>query len=150
MPKPTTTWFLIADGARARIVAEEAGQDVHPVFRHVFAAPTRAPGRAAASDRPGRSFDSAGYGRHAMEPEEDWHTRTERNFARMLAEELENGANARAFDRLILVAPPRMLGQLREALGKNAAARLAGEIGKDLTHIDDKHIGERLHEAMGG
>lgn len=147
--RPKTTWFLVADGARARIYATEGrALDLKPVFDHEFAAPTRAPNRAADSDKPGRSFDSAGQGRHAMEREVDWQTHEKQMFSKALARELEQGANRNAYDRLVLVAAPEILGFLRDDLGKNAARLVVAEINKDLTHLDALRLSEHLGGAV--
>lgn len=147
--RPKTTWFLVADGARARIYATEGrALDLKPVFAHEFAAPTRAPNRAADSDKPGRSFDSAGQGRHAMEREVNWQTHEKQMFSKALARELEQGANRNAYDRLVLVAAPEILGFLRDDLGKNAARLVVAEINKDLTHLDALRLSEHLGGAV--
>lgn len=140
-----TTWFLVADGARAQIYATEGRSiDLKPVFDHDFAAPTRAPGRAMNTDRPGRAFDSAGQGRHAMEPPTDWQTHEKQMFVKSLTAELEKGAESNAYDRLVLVASPEILGYLRDDIGKNAGRLVVAEINKDLTHLDALRLSEHL------
>jgi protein required for attachment to host cells len=89
------------------------------------------------SDRPGRSFDSTSPHRHAMDGERAsrrWHEQA--TFARTIVDELENGRNRHEFDRLIVMAGPRMLGLIREALPDAARPLLAAEISKDLVHVD--------------
>lgn len=146
--RPAVTWVLVADGARASIFVHDGpGSGLRPVHDHEFAASTRAPNRAATSDRPGRTFDSAGAGRHAY-AETDWREAEKQRFAKMMAEELCRGAERKAFDRLVLVAPPQTLGDLRVALDKNTARLVAAEINKDLTHLDANQLPEHLAEAM--
>ena len=50
-----------------------------------------------------------------------------------MAEMLKQRALRNAFDSLIVVAPPRTLGELRKHYHKEVQKRLAGEIAKDLT-----------------
>jgi protein required for attachment to host cells len=75
-----------------------------------------------------------------MEPPTDPHREEKRRFADELAQHLNDAAQAGSYDRLILVAAPKTLGDLRQALGKNAAAKLDGELAKDLTKIPDHDL----------
>lgn len=88
--------------------------------------------REQKSDQPGRAFASVGNGRTAYE-ETDFHQLGEDRFAAETAELLKKRALDNDFDSLIIVAPPRTLGELRKHYHKEVAKRLAGEIAKDLT-----------------
>ena len=81
----------------------------------------------------GRTFDaSGGAGRSAYE-ETDFHQLEEDRFAHETADLLKKRALRNDFDQLIIVAPPRTLGELRKHYHKEVEKRLAGEIAKDLT-----------------
>lgn len=146
--KPTVTWVLIADGARARIVANEGpGRGISSVPGYEFEATTK-PSREIDADKPGRTFDSAGQGRHAKEPPTDAHRYEEHKFVRMLAEKLREAFVQRAFDRLVIIAPPVALGDLRKLLDKEVAKAVHAEIPKDLTKASDSQIVEQLGEVL--
>ena len=82
---------------------------------------------------PGRTFDSSGgAGRSAYE-EVDFHQLEEDRFAAETAELLRKRALNNDFESLIIVAPPKTLGELRKHYHKEVEKRLAGEIAKDLT-----------------
>jgi protein required for attachment to host cells len=49
---------------------------------------------------------------------------------------LRDKALANGFDALLVVAPPRTLGELRRHYRKEVQARLLGELDKDLTGHD--------------
>jgi protein required for attachment to host cells len=84
------------------------------------------------SDR-GRTFDSSGgAGRSAYE-EVDFHQLEEDRFAAETAEMLRKRALQNDFESLIIVAPPRTLGELRKHYHKEVEKRLTAEIPKDLT-----------------
>ena len=70
--------------------------------------------------------------RGSME-EADYHQLEEDRFASEVAEILKKGALANSFDKIIIAAPARTLGELRKRYHKEVAARLVGEIDKDLT-----------------
>lgn len=80
-----------------------------------------------------------------MEPRSDPHREAKRDFARHLAERLE--AEAGNYARLLLVAPPAFLGDLRAALGDAARAKLAGTLDKDLTKAALADIAGHLDAA---
>jgi protein required for attachment to host cells len=79
-------------------------------------------------DRPGRAFESAGARRSAYEAV-DIHEKAEDAFvtdvARRLEERLRDGGAG-----VILIAAPRALGVMRQALGSEARARLLAEVPK--------------------
>ena len=145
--KNPLTWILVADGAKARILRS----DVQGIARDpvkTFEGST-ARSRDIASDRPGRAFDSAGIGRHAMQPPSDPHEHEEARFLRGVAAYLEQANTEHAFDRLVLVAAPKALGTLRAALSKPLAAKVAGELNKDLTQVPVHDLGNHLGGVIG-
>jgi len=146
--KPVRTWIVIADGARARIVMNAGpGRGVVADSNLVFRSENRKLQEIMA-DRPGRSFDSAGKGRHAMAGGADAVREDERHFLQSLAERLEMEAMAGAYDRLILIAPPRALGDLRPFLSKSVKNRVYDEIAKDLTHLPNDRLTDHLSATI--
>lgn len=65
--------------------------------------------------------------------ETDFHQLEEDRFAAEAADMLRKRALARKFSKLIVVAPPKTLGELRKHYHKEVEARLTGELAKDLT-----------------
>jgi len=142
--KKITTWILVADGARAHIVKNEGpGKGLAAVMDHDFAT-SHVPSREYGTDKPGRGFESADGARHGKEPRIDFHTYEKTRFAKMIADNLERAADRNAYDRLVLVAPPKTLGDLRKALGMEAGSRVSGELNKDLTHLDIHELSRHL------
>jgi protein required for attachment to host cells len=126
-------WVIVADGEKY-LILRNAGNRAHPdlrVMRH--AEQENPPTGEQGTDRPGRFSDPAA-GRSAVE-ETDWHRLEKERFAKDLAERLRLWALEGAFRSLVIVADPRTLGVLRPLLHKEVAARLAGEISKDLTGV---------------
>ena len=129
------TWIVVADGARAQIFLNEGpGTGLKPALHHALVADNRPSGEIS-SDRPGRSFDSAGAGRHAMQPSTDPHRHAQTSFAHDIANLLEENYNNHKFERIFIAAAPRMLGDLRAALGNNLKNQIVGEINKDLSKL---------------
>jgi protein required for attachment to host cells len=134
MPRKTIrTWVVIANAARARVYETRGrGTGLTPVADMALDAEL-APSREIGSDRPGRSFESVGSVRHAMEGSSDPNREQKRKFARRIVEAVEARLAARSFDRLVLVAPPVTMGDLRAALPPRVKAAVAAELVADLT-----------------
>jgi protein required for attachment to host cells len=129
---PHNTLVLVGDGQKALFLRNK-GHALHVqlVVEQVLER-DNPPTREQGTDRPGRSNASVGVARSAME-ETDWHHIGEERFAGELAEALYRYAHADLFDKLVIIAPPKVLGNLRKALHAEVTARIAAEIPKELT-----------------
>jgi len=146
--KPIRTWILIADGARARIVANTGpGRGVEQIDNLDFRGDSR-PTRDLDDDRPGRTFSSAGPGSHALEPPDDAHDQHKRNFQRKIADFLHNALESGSYDRLVIVAAPRALGDLRPALSSAVSDKISAELPKDLTHVRNDELAPYLADVL--
>lgn len=144
----TTKWILVADAARARIFeVDPEGVLVRTPVEDLTHG-TKA-SRDIASDRPGRTFDRAAQGRHAKEPPTDPHRHEKRRFAHELAAYLEEQRTKEAFGQLFIVAPPQMLGDLRDEFSDGVKNRIAAETAKDLSMLAPHEIETRLEEIFG-
>lgn len=129
---PGGAWVLVGDGRKA-LLLQNAGtpQRVRLVTERVLQQ-DNPPSHDQGTDRPGRHPGPAGAGRSAME-ETDWHQLSEDRFAKTMAELLRRAVQAGRVGQLMLVAPPKTLGNLRIALHEDVAKRVIGELPKDLT-----------------
>ncbi|MGB1547872.1 MAG: host attachment protein [Alphaproteobacteria bacterium] len=150
MPKkPQKTWILIADGARARILHHVTGEEsLEPVLEEADLK-SRQHTRELGTDKPGRTHESIADGsRHAMAPRVDWHEFEKHLFAKEVAKILNHATQEHAFDRLVLVAPPKILGELRNLLDKTTQAHVTAEINKDLTGVPLHDLPVHLDAAL--
>ena len=142
--KAKRTWILIADGARARIVARRGKASEFPTVDGMVFEQARHRSGEVMADRPGRSFESAGPMRHGFDPSSDIADVEEDAFAGTLIKVLEKQQRAKAFDALVLIAPASMLGHLRKRVGSTLKPSIEREIAKDLTHVPfdalDSHL----------
>ncbi|HSM43171.1 MAG TPA: host attachment protein [Afifellaceae bacterium] len=146
--KYQTTWILIADGNRARIVKNDGpGLGIDAVDDQLYEREHHKTSDIMA-DRPGRSFDSAGSGRHAMEYSTDPERVEQREFARTLVEALEAAHRKDAFRQLVIVAPPQMLGDLRAELTDGLKTLVHAEVNKDLTHVPNGDLAVHLDGVL--
>jgi len=144
-----TTWAAIADGARSLILVNE-GTDRAPQLSLLAKDELEnPPAREQGTDRPGRLSD-AGSGRKSATEQTDWHQVSEDRFIADFAGRLNRSAERAEFDRLILAAPPKVLGQIRSALSRPAAERVVAEIHSDLTRHPVDDIERHIAKAMAG
>lgn len=91
------------------------------------------PDREQTENRRGRVQQSAANGGHAYD-ETDFHELQKDRFAADLADKLYKLAHKGAFETLVLVASPHVLGVLRSELHKEVSDKVIGEIPKTLTN----------------
>lgn len=96
------------------------------------------------SDKPGRSFASEGSRRSSMEYRSDPVRDDERAFASLLTQVLDSHRRAGDFDRLAVVAAPRMLGDLRHAFTNALRSVTIREVARDLTRMPSAELREAL------
>ena len=139
------TWILVANAARARLFEAEEN-DGRLVERAAFEHPeARLHGAELTRDRGGSVQESASDMRHRIEPRQDPHDKVAVEFAHALADMLDQGRIDHDFERLILVAPPRFLGQLRDSLDEQVARLVSESLHKDASRATAEEIESMLH-----
>jgi protein required for attachment to host cells len=124
-------WIVVCDGAKA-LVLENVGDAVFPNLKTKEVYEQEAPRtREQGTDAPGRSIQSVGSKRSAME-QTDWHDQAEQAFLQDLAGRLDAAVSAGETKAVTIVAPPRALGVLRQAYSPRLRQALRSEIDKDL------------------
>jgi protein required for attachment to host cells len=141
-------WVLSANGARARIYAAESSTAPLVEVSSLVHPEVRVKERDLTSDRPGRTFDSFGTGRHAKSSEVGPKQTEEIRFAHEVADKLEQGRVGHAFDRLVVIAGPTFLGHLRDSMSAPLASAVSLEIDKDYTSLRPEELRARLPERL--
>lgn len=131
--KKKKTWIVVADGARSAVYVNNGrGTGLQELSRSESEA-GRIPTRDLGAGKPGRGF-APGDARHAFDDPVDWHRQEKRIFAREVVEAINSAAERKAFDRLIVAAPSKIMSEFRSNLSQRAKKRLKAEITKDLTN----------------
>ncbi len=140
---PHGGYVLVGDGRRALVLRNE-GHALHLSLKvqHLFEAPPNPPTREQGTDRPPRVRQ--GEHRSAI-AQTDWHEIAEQRFAGEVAAALNRVATT--ISALVVVAPPRTLAALRQALSDRVKSAVIAEIDKDLTKLTIEEIGQRLTGA---
>src|SRR5215210_5638928 len=133
MQIPHRAMVVVADGRKMLLFRNE-GDALYPRLEVIDHDEKWVPAaEEMGSDEPGGTRQSAGYGLNSYE-NTDFHQLEENRFAAVTAAMLKQRALRNEFSRLIVVAPPKALGELRKHYHKEVEARLLAEVAKDLTH----------------
>lgn len=146
MQVPNNAFVLVADGRKMLFLRNDGDGDFpnlkvelaeeHPNPRDIDQKTDQA-GQASSTRGGGNTPGNQGGGGFAPSGgtmgEADYHQLEENRFAAECAEMLRKRALARKYDKLIVVAPAKTLGELRKHYHKEVENRLVGELAKDLT-----------------
>jgi protein required for attachment to host cells len=132
------TIVMVADGEKSLIFRNE-GDERYPVLETLSRnEQSHPPSREQGRDKPGRTAASVG-ARRSSYSQTDRHQHAEDRFAAQAAWALEEAA-AVAAGGIIVLAPPRTLGVLRQHWGRRTREKLLAEIDKNLTHHTTDHV----------
>ena len=126
------TWAVVADGEKAMFLHNKGGALDPRLSVERVEQQENPPQGAQVSDRPGRRPDTAFAQRSAME-EADWHQLAKDRFAADLSDILKRMVHRGRVKRLVLIAPPRVLGEMRDQLHDSVKKTVIAEIPKTLT-----------------
>jgi protein required for attachment to host cells len=130
------TWVVVADSSRADFYVRHKRYSPMEPLHNITAPDARTRERDLGSDTPGRSFDSKGSGRHALEPSHTAREHLRENFAHLIADILDAGRVENKYQHLVIVAAPKLLGDIRAKLSSATQQLVSAEIDKDMTGQD--------------
>ena len=137
------TWILVADATYARIfeINEDSRRwELVQEFQHLE---SREQGQDLIGNRPNKAqhlMEMAGKKDNPVERKLQEATR----FAQELVAHLDKQIATNSFDQLVLVAPPKMLGALREKLSNQLKRLVVAEVDKDYSHMPPAEMEERV------
>ena len=135
---------VVAESSRARIFAMENPNIPLTEIRDMVHPESRAHAQELTSDLPGRSFDSHGQGRHAMEVNVDVKEQESILFAEQLADFINSECSGQKADKLYIAAAPHFLGLLRKKLDDATKRHIVRQIDKNLVTMDEAEIRDHL------
>jgi len=142
------TWILVAHRGGARIF-ENKGPGKGLNLLHDIPHPEgRLKNKDIGADKPGRSIDSHGPGRHSLSSEQEPTAHVTEQFAKQLSTMLDDGRHQQLYGKLVLVAEPRFLGSLRAALSTPTAALVMATVGKDLGSVELHNMPKHLTDTI--
>jgi protein required for attachment to host cells len=138
MRLPHNSFVVVADGEKMLFFRNEGDADYPQLIVERNREQENPENFQHKTDEAGRRH-GVGPGRSAYE-ETDFHQLEKDRFAQDTAEMLKRWALRNDFEQLVVVAPPKTLGELRKHYHKEVEKRLAAEIPKDLTNMPVQQI----------
>lgn len=144
----TKTWILVAHRSGARILENKGPRKRLELLQQIEHPEGRLKNHEINSDKSGRGFDGKGVEHHAYSNEHAPTEHVAEQFAKQLSEVLEHGRTRRRFDKLVLVAEPRFLGNLRAAIPAQTAALISATMDKDLGGVETRDLPKHLNGVV--
>jgi len=144
----TTTWIAVANRSAAHLF-ETASKIKAP--KHLFSIPNkegRLLNQEIESDDGGRVKHESQHGQNKYQPPKEATEVVAERFAREVAAHLEKALHEKRFDKLVVVAEPSFLGELRGTMSKQLSKVLTQTIDKDYAAGKTPEIAERLKEEV--
>ena len=136
---PWKSWVLVCDGAKALLFQNAGDNEALNLKVAEVRFEPHEPTRKIGTERPGRVHESLGNARSSVEGT-DWHAVAEAEFLHRIADEIDQVVHKQGVKHLVLVAPPKALGMLRQRLTPAVRAVLKAEIAKDLARLSTSEI----------
>jgi protein required for attachment to host cells len=166
-PQPIVTWILIADDKEAQIYDchktlqpiplgganphhyynEKSSHELSPVMNGLLKSESINDYQIG-HDRRGTASSSNSPTHNTYEPHGDIDGELKRRFAESIAHKLQQACENKLFDQLILVAPPKMIGELREHMSKNIDTKIVATLPKDLRQYHGKELMKHLSDTL--
>ncbi len=127
------TWVLVTDSEKALFLENQVdGEDPHLTVVKKTEQDNPSDLEQSAN-RPGRMHDG-GPGQRSALDDTDWHELAKERFAADLSDLLYERAHRGDFQKLVLVASPQILGELRKNLHVTVTDKVIGEVAKTLSN----------------
>jgi protein required for attachment to host cells len=146
MKVPHDSFVLVADGRKSLFFRNEGDSEFPNLIVEEKETHPNPAHHEQASDLAGQSARTMD-GRGGSMEEVDFHQQEEDRFAADTAAMLKARALRNEFEALVVVAPPRTLGELRKHYHKEVERRLVAELPKDLVNLTVPEIEKILQRS---
>jgi len=145
---PIVHWIVVADAARAQLLSSGLMlEELQPVEARVHPE-SRLPVHDLVSGDRGATRDGATGIKTRFERHHEPHRGEADAFAREVAAAVCAGRAAGYFQRLVLVAPPHFLGELRNHLDRETMRTVVASIHHEWTRLPLPELAERIRAAL--
>lgn len=137
------TLVLVTDGRKMLFLRNEGDSEYMKLVVEQKERREDATDAELSTDAPGSMFQSGSTGRSSYE-ETDFHQLEEDRWVHEAADLVNKRALQNDFDELVIIAPPKALGELRPKLHKETEKRTILQIDKEMTNQPLKEIEELI------
>ncbi|MDQ2091985.1 baeRF12 domain-containing protein [Marimonas arenosa] len=103
---------------------------------------------AGYADMPGRGQAAPGVAGHKFERPTSERDQARGDFATHVIAETAQAFSAGGYDRLVMAAAPKMLGELRQSLPKGLKTALLEDLAKDLTNTPEADLAGHFADVL--
>lgn len=145
-----STWLVVADNSAARIFTMKTRSSPIDEIATIVHTEARLHEQNMTSDLPGKGGGKAGTSQHAYQSEVSPKDQENLNFAKQVANELDEARKENKCTQFALVASPGFLGNLRNQLTPQTKKLVCYELDKNLAHLKAKELREHLPKTIPG
>jgi protein required for attachment to host cells len=146
-----TTWIVLANATRARILDREPGAGHLEELADLLHSQSRAKVEQLVSDREGhaqKAHGDLGHAGTAFQPHTEPRRKEHAVFAAEVSRYLEDAVVQGRCPGLVLIASDPFLGELQGHLGAATARVVSGHVSRDLTSFSGTDLVHRVTEAV--
>jgi protein required for attachment to host cells len=143
-----TIMIVVADSTCARIFTTDSASSPLNEIETMAHPEGRLHDRDITSDLPGKGLGGTGAGGHAYQGETDPKQHELAEFAKRVADYLNDACTANKLSALLLVAAPSFLGELRTQLSSATNKTIVFELNKNIAHLKAEDIRKHLPEFL--
>lgn len=140
--------IVVADSARARIFTADSAHSPLNEIETMAHPEGRMHEQDMVSDMPGKASGKGGGGDHAFQEKIEPKEEEMIEFAKRLADYLDETRKANKLNKLLLVAAPAFLGELRTHLSKETSEKIVFELDKNLAQYSIEDIRQHLSKFL--
>lgn len=144
--KPVTTLVLLASEAEARLLVNTGpGKGLRELAG--LRAEDFPETDQGFSDAAGRQSAAPGIARHGFEPRETAREARRGSFAALTVEALAEAWRKGGYDRIVIAAAPKLLGELRARMPADMAGAVMADLPKDLVKVALRSLPSHFSEV---
>ena len=136
--------IVVADSARARVFTADSYNSPLNEIETMAHPEGRMHEQDMVSDMPGKGAGKGGSGDHAFQEKIEPKEQEMIVFAKRVADYLENARKANNLIKLVLVAAPAFLGELRTHISNETSEKIVFELDKNIAHDSVEDIRKHL------
>ena len=140
--------IVVADSARARVFTADSAHSPLNEIETMAHPEGRMHEQDMVSDMPGKDSGKGGGGDHAYQEKIEPKEQEMIEFAKRIAGYLDDARKANKLNKLILVAAPAFLGELRTHLSSETSEKIVFELDKNIAHHSVEDIRKHLSKIF--
>jgi len=140
--------IVVADSSRARIFTVDTAHSPLNEIETLVHPEGRMHEQAMVSDLPGKDAGKGGAGDHAFQEKVEPKEHEMIAFAKRISDYLESARKANQLKKLVIIAAPEFLGELRKHLSTETSEKIIYELDKNIAHHNEEDIRKHLSQFL--